>query len=206
MEAAATFRLTSNLSLTAIGTWSEAEYMNNPVATRTYESESESNPDRVYAKGMRANGTPLSAYSLSLDYNIKGWFFNLSGNYYDRIYLDFSAYRRLESVLTRDNDGSVDANGNLVGVTVPSQEKLKGGFMLDASIGKYIRLRNGKSISLNLSVNNALNNTNMRTGGYEQNRDDTYDDGSMRTYMFSKNSKYYYAPAINAFMNIGYRF
>lgn len=206
VEAAATFRLTSNLSLTAIGTWSEAEYMNNPVATRTYESESESNPDRVYAKGMRANGTPLSAYSLSLDYNIKGWFFNLSGNYYDRIYLDFSAYRRLESVLTRDNDGSVDANGNLVGVTVPSQEKLKGGFMLDASIGKYIRLRNGKSISLNLSVNNVLNNTNMRTGGYEQNRDDTYDDGSMRTYMFSKNSKYYYAPAINAFMNIGYRF
>lgn len=206
IEAAATFRLTTNLSLTAIGTWSEAKYMNNPVATRTYESENESNPDRVYAKGMRANGTPLSAYSLALDYNVKGWFFNLTGNYYDRVYLDFSSYRRLESVLTRDNDGAVDANGNLIGVTVPSQEKLKGGFMLDASIGKYIRLKNGKSISLNLSVNNVLNNTDLRTGGYEQNRDDSYDDGSMRTYMFSKNSKYYYAPAFNAFLNIGYRF
>ena len=42
VEVAATFRLTSNLSLTAIGTWSEAKYMNSPVATRTYESESES--------------------------------------------------------------------------------------------------------------------------------------------------------------------
>jgi len=32
-------------------------------------------------------------------------------------------------------------------VNVPGQEKLDGGFMLDASIGKYIRLKNGKSIS-----------------------------------------------------------
>ena len=70
--------MTSELSLTAIGTWSEAKYTNNPDAVLTYESENESNLDRVYAKGMRANGTPLSAYSLALDYNVKGWFFNLT--------------------------------------------------------------------------------------------------------------------------------
>ena len=103
-------------------------------------------------------------------------------------------------------DGAVDANGNPVGYNVPEQEELNGGFMLDASIGKYIRLKNGKSLSINLSVNNILNNTNLRTGGYEQNRDDSYDDGEARTYVFSKNSKYYYAPACNAFLNIGYRF
>lgn len=89
---------------------------------------------------------------------------------------------------------------------VPSQERFDGGFMLDASIGKYIRFRNGHSLSINLNVNNVLNNTKLRTGGYEQNRDDSYDDGSERTYVFSKNSKYYYAPACNAFLNIGYRF
>lgn len=101
IEAAATFKLTSELSLTAIGTWSEAKYTNNPDAVLTYESENESNLDRVYAKGMRANGTPLSAYSLALDYNVKGWFFNLTGNYYDRVYIDFSSYRRLGSVLDK---------------------------------------------------------------------------------------------------------
>ena len=90
---------------------------------------------------MRANGTPLSAYSLALDYNVKGWFFNLTGNYYDRVYIDFSSYRRLGSVLDKNGAG-VDANGNPV-LNVPGQEKLDGGFMLDASIGKYIRLRNG---------------------------------------------------------------
>ena len=80
------------------------------------------------------------------------------------------------------------------------------GFMLDASIGKYIRLRNGKSISLNLSLTNILNNTDLRTGGFEQNRDDNYKDGDARVYKFSKNSKYFYAFPFNAFLNIGYRF
>ena len=112
----------------------------------------------------------------------------------------------MRSVLGKYSDGAVDANGNPVGYDVPGQEKLDGGFMLDASIGKYIRLKNGKSLSINLSVNNILNNTNLRTGGYEQNRDDSYEDGEARTYVFSKNSKYYYAPACNAFLNIGYRF
>ena len=206
VEAAATVKLLSNLSMTAIATWSDAKYMNNPNAVRTYESQSETNNDQVFCKGLRDNGTPLSAYSLGLDYNNKGWFLNLTGNYYHRVYLDFSSYRHLGSVLSKNNSGTVDPNGNAVAPTIPTQEELDGGFMLDASIGKLLRLRNGRSLSINLSVNNILNNTNLRTGGYEQSRDDSYEDGSERTYVFSKNSKYYYAPAINAFLNIGYRF
>ena len=205
VEAAATFKLTSNLSLTALATWSDMQYMNNPNAVMTYESESESSADRVYAKGMHGNGTPLSAYSLGLDYSINGWFFNLTGNYYHRVYIDFSSYRRLESVLQQVGGIGVDGNGNKV-VNVPSQERLDGGFMLDASIGKFIRLRNGKSLSLNLNLTNITNNTDLRTGGFEQNRGDLKQDGTERSYKFSKNSKYFYAFPFNAFLNIGYRF
>ena len=205
VEAAATFKLTSNLSLTALATWSDMQYMNNPNAVMTYESESESSADRVYAKGMHGNGTPLSAYSLGLDYSIKGWFFNLTGNYYHRVYIDFSSYRRLESVLQQVGGIGVDGNGNKV-VNVPSQERFDGGFMLDASIGKFIRLRNGKSLSLNLNLTNITNNTDLRTGGFEQNRGDLKQDGTERSYKFSKNSKYFYAFPFNAFLNIGYRF
>ena len=86
--------------------------------------------------------------------------------------------------------------------------------MIDASIGKFIRLRRSKSLSINLSVNNITNNTNMRTGGYEQNRDDyyysesngVYTKGEGKAYRFSKNSKYYYANSFNAFLNIGFKF
>ena len=192
VEAAAEFKIISNLSLTAIATYSDATYMNNPDAVMTFENESEMlTGDRVMCEGFRVNGTPLSAYSLALDYSYKGWFFNINANYYHRIYLDFSTVRRLESKVTT----GVDENGNKA-YAVQDQEELDGGFMMDASIGKYIRMKKGRSLSLNLTVNNLLNNTNMRTGGYEQNRI----NGEKYP------SKYYYAQGINAFLNVGFRF
>ena len=97
-------------------------------------------------------------------------------------------------------------NGKVVGAFSPKQEKCDGGFMLDLSIGRYIRLKKGKSLSINLSINNVTNNRNMRTGGYEQNRDDFYNTQVARSYVFSRNPKYYYANAFNAFLNIGFKF
>lgn len=94
----------------------------------------------------------------------------------------------------------------MVDAYAAKQEKFDGGFMLDASIGKYIRLKRGKSLSINLSMQNITNNRNLRTGGYEQNRDDYYQTGVAKAYRFSKNSKYYYANAFNAFLNIGFKF
>ena len=96
--------------------------------------------------------------------------------------------------------------GQVVSAYSAKQEKFDGGFMLDLSIGRYIRLAKGKSISINLNVQNVTNNRNLRTGGYEQNRDDFYNTGVAKAYTFSKNSKYYYANAINAFLNIGFKF
>ena len=78
--------------------------------------------------------------------------------------------------------------------------------MLDASIGRFIRLSHGRSLSINLSLQNVLNNKDLRTGGYEQNRDDYYETGEQRTYQFSKNPKYYYANAFNFFLNVGFKF
>ena len=86
----------------------------------------------------------------------------------------------------------------------------KGGFMLDASIGKSIYLKHGQ-LSVNLMLTNILNNTKITTGGFEQSRSDVSykDDGSVnkeRTYKFSRNPKLYYAYGINGMLNITYRF
>lgn len=183
-------------------------------------------PLHVLADGMRESGTPLGVVSLGFDYNVNGWFFSANLNYYDRVYIDFSEYRRLTNIVTnyvstsadkltfdvtqaelKQNGGVLfDQNGNVVETYAAHQEKAKGGFMLDASIGRYIRLKHGKSLSINLSVQNITNNRNLKTGGYEQNRDDNYSSGEDRPYVFSKNSKYYYANAINGFLNIGFKF
>ena len=155
-------------------------------------------------KGMREYGTPLSVYNVGLSYHAGGWFIDLNGNYYDRIYLSYAPNLRYQSTL--------EANGYFDGTdyTVPEQLEGKGGFMLDASIGKSIYLKHGQ-LSVNLMLTNILNNTKITTGGFEQSRSDVSykDDGSVnkeRTYKFSRNPKLYYAYGINGMLNITYRF
>lgn len=189
LEASLVVGLASNLKLTGVASVASYRYMNNPMAqwsneynTEEYESK------RVYAKGYHTNSTPETAMSIALDYSYKGWFFNVTSNWYDRIFVDFSPIRR-----TVGNELYVDASGNSV---YQEQEMLHGGWMLDASIGKYIRLKKGKSLSINLSMSNLTNNENMRTGGYEQNRL----DGTKYA------TKYYYAYGLNGFLNVGFKF
>lgn len=74
-----------------------------------------------------------------LSFHKGGWFIDLNGNYYDRIYLSYAPSRRYGQTLV--NAGDVDNDGNYV---VPAQAKGKGGFMLDGSIGKSIYLEDGK--------------------------------------------------------------
>jgi hypothetical protein len=187
-------------------------------------------PLRVIADGCRVSGTPLTALSVGIDYSRSGWFLEANLNYYDRTYIGHSAYRRLSNVMKNEVFGNsfdangnpvwehtgaeyaanggirLDQNGNVVEARTARQEKCKGGFMLDASIGRFIRLSRGRSLSINLSLQNILNNQDLRTCGYEQNRDDYYATGEQRTYQFSKNPKYYYANMFNFFLNVGYKF
>lgn len=193
---------------------------------------------RVAADGMHVGSTPLTALNIGAEYSVNGYFFEANLNWFDRVYCGFSQYRRLTNIMENYTNTSINAEGLPVyGVSEQSirengavlwdsstgkvkriygaqQEKFHPGFMLDLSVGKYIRMRHSRSMSINLQVQNVTNNTNMRTGGYEQNRDDSYynsygtGDGSKgldKAYKFSKNSKYYYANAVNAFLNINYR-
>lgn len=257
LEAALDWQATSNLSFQVLASVGDARYTNNPLAQVSYEGMNptelaklnavsnpvtkEAMPLRVVAKDMRVGSTPLTAVSVGARYNLGQWFFEASANYYDRVYVDFSPYRRLNSTYAGDGhfytpsgtdatgrpsyditqaeiqrDGGVlfDAQGNEVASYAAAQEKFKGGIMIDASIGRYIRLKHGRSLSINLSLQNINNNRNLRTGGYEQNRSDfyykenggVYTKGEGKAYKFSRNSKYYYANAFNFFLNIGFKF
>ena len=166
---------------------------------------------KVYSKGMRESGTPLTAASLGLSYHNRGWFIDIAGKYYDRIYLSWSPSMRYESVIARrQSAGDVlfDNNGALLPDAF-AQAEGKGGFMLDGSIGRSIYLKKG-SLSINLSINNILNNTNIVTGGYEQSRTDYTKNNQggydKRVYYFSKNPKKYYALGTNGMLNITWRF
>lgn len=87
-------------------------------------------------------------------------------------------------------------------------------FLVDVSIGKLIYLENRQSISINLTVNNLLNNTHFKTGGFQQARlprqtrqgvsDNENSVISPNVWKFP--AKYYYAWGTNFYLNIQYKF
>ena len=205
VELGARVKLTSFLDLKAIGSISEAKNVSNAKVIYLNATEGKPYKDRAYIKNMRESGTPLTALSLGLSYHQSGWFVDLNANYYDRIYLGYSPYYRYAKSMTKA--GLVDNEGNYM---VSPQDKGKGGFMLDGSIGRNIRLKKG-SLAINLMVTNILNNQKIITGGYEQSRSDystnqTTGVTNQRSYSFSKNPKVFHAWGTNGMLQISYRF
>ena len=194
------FKINSELSVKAIGTVSEAKYASNPNVRYMLSTKGTYGDDVCLLEGCRESGTPLLAQSLTVSYNRSGWFIDLSGNYYDRIYLSPSVYYRYKEVC--EKLGQADNEGNY---NVLPQAEGNGGFMLDASIGKLIRLKKGQ-LSITLTLSNILNNRNICTGGYEQSRSDLTSSGNSRGYAFSQNPKKYYAYGTNGMLNFTYRF
>ena len=211
---------------------------NNPI----YELR-----DSVLIKGLKVANGPQLATSLKLSFfHPKMWFADITVSYFDWNYLDFSPSRRMQGLFTgvradgspvngtyrleTDEEGNTlyDKNGHPV-VAYPhnilsNQESLVASewynrFLVDLSVGKLIYLPQRQSLSINLSVSNLLNNTHMKTGGYQQGRipvssvqgEGFNGSNKIQKVEISNNvwkfpAKYYYAWGANFFLNITYKF
>jgi hypothetical protein len=202
VELGANITVTEWLNAKILGTISDAKYVNNPDVAYSLAEDGTTHYDRVHSEGMREGNTPLSAFSLDLSYHANRWYIDLIGNYYDRIYLYYTPVTRYEGRLKYNNEGTEKDYS-----TLPNQAKGKGGFMLDASIGRSFNLRNGDRIGFNLMLTNILNNTSIVTGGREQSRTDVDENGeSIRTYSFQNNPYKFYVNSINGLFIITYYF
>ena len=215
------FKLTSFLNFKAIGAMSDAMNINNCNVAYLNSNEATIKHDIVYNKNMRESGTPLTVGSLGLDFHSGGWFINLNANYYDRIYLSYSPMSRYGEQLRKRqsawqaarsiNDQVYDTNTLQLLPEAVAQAKGHGGWMVDASIGKNVRLKHG-SLNFNLMLTNVLNNRNIVSGGYEQSRTDisfdrtTGEYSNTRVYKFSKNPKKFYVWGTNGMFQVSYRF
>ena len=198
------FTLAEWLNLKALGTISDALYVNNANVSYMLSEDGITYNDRCHNQGMREGCTPLTAGSLDLSFHTKGWFIDLIGNYYDRIYLYYTPVTRYESHI---KSTAYDNDGNEIQASYPEQAKGKGGFMLDASIGKSFFLKKGRRLSVNLMLTNILNNRKIVTGGREQSRTDVDENGeSIRTYSFQNSPYKFYANGINGMLMINYQF
>ena len=222
LEAGLKVKLTSWLDLKTLGTISEAKNINNVTANYMLSKSAEVYTDKAYVIDMRESGTPLTVGSIGLGMHTGGWYIDLNANYYDRIYLSYSPSYRYERVLKNRQaahqkypeifDATVSEDGNSFLPEAVAQAKGHGGWMVDMSIGKSVRLKKG-SLNFNLMITNLLNNQKLVTGGYEQNSRSGYTIDSAtgevnnpRIYQFSKNPKKYYAFGTNGMFQVSYRF
>ena len=208
IEGGARVKITPAFDITLLGTYSEAKNLKNAHVTYMNSTTGLYVNDVCYNKNHRENGTPLTAASLGLSYHQGGWFIDLNGNWYDRIYLSSAPCFYYQNSLENRQAvyGDVyDNEGNIL-PDVLAQAKGHGGFMVDASIGRSIYLRKRGSLSINLMITNLLNNQNIVTGGYEQGRSDYTSSGNVRAYKFSNNPKIYFAYGINGMLKIEYKF
>lgn len=229
VEAGLDFKLTSFLNFKAVGAISDAKNINNCDVAYLNSNKATVEHDIVYNKNMRESGTPLTVGSLGLDFHSGGWYINVNANYYDRIYLSYSPmYRYGETLKQRQKahisqgafneavygDSYTDAKGNITAELLPEaveQAQGHGGWMVDASISKSVRLKHG-SLNFNLMFTNILNNQKIVSGGYEQSRTDisfdstTGEYSNTRVYKFSKNPKKFYVFGTNGMFQVSYRF
>ena len=118
VEMGLSFKVSSSFNVKAIGTISEGKNLNNANVRYMNSTKATYTDDVVMNKGMHEASTPLTAAGIILDYHSGGWFIDLKGNYYDRIYLSYSPSLRYCDTLT--TMGSVDNEGNFI---VPEQSE-----------------------------------------------------------------------------------
>ncbi|MEG1617430.1 MAG: TonB-dependent receptor [Bacteroidales bacterium] len=207
IELGVAYKVYPDVTLTFVGTVARYQYKNRPTGITNYENGSL--PDTaqvVYLKNYNVGGTPQEAFNVGINWAAPNqWFFDVNLCYFDRAYVDISPVRRTRAALSFPWEGStaeeIESNYKTKAEEITHQQELKGGFMLNASIGKLIYIQRKYALNLNVSVSNILNKRDIQTGGYEQGRFD-YSTFDVNRYP----NKYYYAQGINVFVNVGFKF
>lgn len=182
--------------LTAQGAFSYGnyEYQSNPVYVQTVDNTGDIlGEGKVYWKGGKVSGTPQTAGSVGLTYNSpKYWWLGVNGNYFGRNYIDMNPILRTDQAMT-DLDGKYS-----------KQEEFSDGFTMDVFAGASFRIAYKYFIGISASVSNVLNNTDLKSGGFEQLR--ITQDKTTNKYSRPFDPKYFYMYGTTYFVNVNFRF
>ncbi len=216
--------LVDNLSLQGVLSMGEYVYTSNPRMTQTVDNSAETvmqdvlvsywMASPVFAKDSEGNltgeltgwqkhyvpSTPQLAASLGLAYNYNYWFIDADVEYFGKSYLDMNPLYRTDYA-TAGPDNNVTPE-ELVYMT--TQEQFDPAWLVNLSVGKSWYIQYKYQLGFSFNVKNLLNNTRVKTGGYEQTRlvDNTV--SKERYYRFDP--KYFYMSGLNYMLNIYFRF
>ena len=160
----------------------------------------------IYSQNFRVPSTPQEAYSLSLNYRSKDfWFVSLTGSYMREMYLDFNPIRRTRAAVDGlDMDKTEDVTKYH---EILDQTQFDPVFTMDLFAGwswkvprKY-GIGSNTFIVFNLGVNNLLNKQDIVSGGFEQLRFD-FENRNINKFP----PKLYYSYGTNYFFSVTFRF
>jgi len=195
IEVGAEIKINSDFTLVGAYNIGNYVYTSNPEATLSYDNGSK--PDTVetiYQKYFYVSGFQ-NAGSLGIKYrNAKYWFASINFNIFDKNYLEFAPSRRTTNAIANLGPGDPLIK------EITEQQKLKGGYTLDLSIGKSWKI-GSYYLALNANVNNVLDKKDLITGGYEQMR---YDNQTHNLNKFPP--KYFYGYGRTYFLMVTFRF
>ena len=204
-----------NLALQGVIGYGEYYYTSNPKMYQTIDNNAsivegtygvvvpywKSHPDtdgtivRHYVES-----TPQLAVSLGLAWNWNYWFVDADVDYFGHSYLSMNPLYRTDFATAGPDKEVTPFEVSYMA----SQEKFSPAWLLNFSVGKSWYIQRTYQLGFSLNAKNLLNNTWVKTGGYEQNRIVKNTVAKQQFYRFD--SKYFYMSGFNYMLNIYFRF
>ena len=201
------------LSVVGVFTAGEYIYTSTPLLTATVDNSAvliyNGIPVSYWKSTPKVDGTrqkhyvpstPQTAASLGLSYFHNYWFIDADVDYFANAYLDMSPLSRTDYA-TAGPDGVITAE-EVEAMTL--QEKFDPAWVVNFSVGKSWYIQRKYQLGFSLNAKNILNNTGVKTGGFEQTR--MVDNTVSKSRYYNFDPKYFYMSGFNYMLNLYFRF
>ena len=119
----------------------------------------------AYIKNYRIGGTPQTVTGIGYKYSSpKRWFVGATYNYFSQTFIEPNPDRRTAEAVSKYS--STDPTYK----TIVDQGQFNDYFLVNANGGMSFRIKKKYFLNVNVSVNNVLNNKNIRNWGFESMR------------------------------------
>ena len=202
-----------NLSLQGVLAAGRYIYTSNPVMTQTVDNSAEVIMDKVRVPYWKSTlmpdgtvkqhyvpSTPQIAASLGFAYNRNYWFIDADVEYFGKSYLDMNPLYRTDAAVNGPDNQITAAEIEYM----TAQECFDPAVLVNLSIGKSWYIHYKYQLGFSFNVKNLLNNTNVKTGGYEQTR--MVDNTVSKSQYYRFDPKYFYMAGTNYMLNVYFRF
>ena len=212
------YQLSSEVKLSLVSSIAKHLYASNPFVTINFDTAG-AEEELIDISGSKNLGVaaikdyklaqgPQKAIAFGIEYrDPKYWWVGATANYLTNNYANIATITRTESFVIDPETGQRFPDATPENVNQLLAQRPLDDFYLLNLVGGKSWLKNGKYISIFLSVNNAFD-SNFRTGGYEQSRNGNY--GQLKTDNLSGSPsfapKYWYGFGRSYFLNFAYSF